>query len=651
MRHLFFLILLATISFNCEKQAELFNGPINPPNILPTITTTAVTSITNTVAVSGGNISTDGGSAITARGVCWSTTVNPVATGNHTTDGSGLGIFTSNISGLTASTLYYVRAYAINSTGTYYGNGISFTTSATSGALATVTTAAASAITTTTATGGGDVTADGGSAVTARGVCWGTTTNPVIGGNQTTNGTGLGVFTSPITGLAAATIYYVRAYATNNNGTAYGNEISFTTNSAAAVLPTVTTTAVSAVTSTTAAGGGNVTADGGAAVTARGVCWSTTPAPVATGSHTTNGTGTGIFTSSITGMSPVTTYYVRAYATNSVGTAYGNEISFTTTTPDIYVAGTKSLGLTNTAGLWKNGIEIPLQFEATTTKSQATAVYVSGTDVYVVGYQFNGSINKPTIWKNGVGTILLPLLSNSNPSTATDVFVSDGDVYVTGNRNAGSHVPRVWKNGTGTDIGNFGSSAYSVFVDGTDVYVAGTGSNIPSSNNNAVVWKNAVRNNLASTSTYEYALSVYVSGTDVYAVGARYTGTPSVYKAVIWKNGVATELTDGTNNAQANSVFVSGTDVYVCGYEYNGTRNLPKLWKNGLVTNLSVSTPNAPLNHVEPVSVNVIGSDVYVIGTQSVSPASTIRLWKNGVETTLVSGGATSVVCGGTFVQ
>ena len=96
------------------------------------------------------------------------------------------------------------------------------------------------------------------------------------------------------------------------------------------VKPTVTTTAVSSVTGNSASGGGEVTADGGAAVTARGVCWNTTGTPTEAGSHTTNGTGIGTFTSSITGLSPATTYYVRAYATNSNGTGYGSQLNFTT---------------------------------------------------------------------------------------------------------------------------------------------------------------------------------------------------------------------------------------------------------------------------------------------------------------------------------
>ena len=97
-----------------------------------------------------------------------------------------------------------------------------------------------------------------------------------------------------------------------------------------AKIPTVTTDPITAITQTTATGGGNVTSNGGLTVTARGVCWSTSPAPTTASSLTTDGTGTGLFTSNLTGLSTNTTYYVRAYATNSRGTAYGDEQTFTT---------------------------------------------------------------------------------------------------------------------------------------------------------------------------------------------------------------------------------------------------------------------------------------------------------------------------------
>jgi formylglycine-generating enzyme required for sulfatase activity len=98
-------------------------------------------------------------------------------------------------------------------------------------------------------------------------------------------------------------------------------------------LATLTTIIVSSITSTTAISGGNITNDGGGSITARGVCWSTSQNPtIALTTKTNNGTGTGSFTSSLTGLTPGTTYYVRAYATNSAGTAYGNQQTLTTQT-------------------------------------------------------------------------------------------------------------------------------------------------------------------------------------------------------------------------------------------------------------------------------------------------------------------------------
>jgi len=95
-------------------------------------------------------------------------------------------------------------------------------------------------------------------------------------------------------------------------------------------LPEVITASVGSIKGNSAICGGNVTNSGGSAVTARGVCWNTSGEPTISDNYTTDGTGTGSFTSLIIGLSLYTTYYVRAYATNPVGTSYGNDISFTT---------------------------------------------------------------------------------------------------------------------------------------------------------------------------------------------------------------------------------------------------------------------------------------------------------------------------------
>ena len=182
-------------------------------------------------------------------------------------------------------------------------------------------------ITTISARATGTVSADGGSPFVFSGLCWGTTQNPTTADFHTLNGIGLGSVSSDLLSLTMGTVYYVRAFATNSAGTAYGNELSFRTQT----YPVVTTNAVSNISTYAAISGGNVTDDGGATVTARGVCWSSTStAPTTADSHTTDGTGTGSFLSSMTPLSRNTKYYVRAYATNYIGTTYGDTVSFTT---------------------------------------------------------------------------------------------------------------------------------------------------------------------------------------------------------------------------------------------------------------------------------------------------------------------------------
>jgi uncharacterized protein (TIGR02145 family) len=299
---------------------------------LPTVTTGNITSITQNSASGGGNVTSAGGGTVSARGIVWSTNQNPTVTSNmgQTTDGSGTGTFTTNITGLTANTTYYVRAYATNSAGTAYGEQKSFTTSQNL-AAPTVSTSNVLNITANSATCGGTVSSDGNATVTARGVCWSTSQNPTISNYSTTNGSGTGIFTSTLSGLSANTTYYVRAYATNSQGTSYGSQRMFTT-SQNITAPSVTTSNITSITQNSANSGGEVTSTGGGTVSSRGVVWSNSPNPTTASNlgMTTNGSGTGSFTSSLTSLSPNTSYYVRAYATNSAGTSYGAQLTFTT---------------------------------------------------------------------------------------------------------------------------------------------------------------------------------------------------------------------------------------------------------------------------------------------------------------------------------
>ena len=364
------------------------------PTVL-TVTTDSASNIAQTTATSGGNVISNGGDSVTARGVCWNTSPEPTLNDSITNNGGGAGEFTSNLTGLIPDTLYYVRAYATNSAGTAYGNEVSFTTLSN---LPTVTTDTATNITQTTATSGGNVTSDGGGTVAVRGVCYSSTNQkPTLADPYTTNGGGTGAFTSNLNGLIPATLYYVRAYASNSAGTAYGNVITFPTLSNVN-FPAVTTDDATNITQTTATSGGNVTWNGGDTVTARGICYSSTNQnPTLADPYTTNGDGTGSFISQLDGLIPATTYYVSAYATNSVGTAYGNVITFTTlhvTLPTV---------TTDTA----------TNITATTATSGGNVTSDGGATVTARGVCWNTSSN--------------PTLSNSHTTdgSGTGTFVSD----------------------------------------------------------------------------------------------------------------------------------------------------------------------------------------------------------------------------------
>jgi hypothetical protein len=234
----------AVIQLESNRYLAIYVGePYNAGTVqVPSLSTTSISNITGTTALSGGNISFDGGATITGRGLVWSFNPSPtVALSTKTFEGGGVGIFTSLLTPLSPNTTYYVRAYAINSAGTGYGNELTFKTTP-AAIVPTLTTTTISSITSKTAVSGGNISSDGGSNVTIRGVVWSTSPNPTISlTTKTTDGNGIGSFTSNIMDLLANTTYYVRAYAINSVGISYGNELVFKTNASPTLSVSPTT--------------------------------------------------------------------------------------------------------------------------------------------------------------------------------------------------------------------------------------------------------------------------------------------------------------------------------------------------------------------------------------------------------------------------
>ena len=438
---------------------------------LPTVNSTNSSNITPNTAASGGNVISDGGSPVTARGIVWSTFPNPtVSLSTITNNGSGLGIFSSTISGLILNTTYYARAYATNNVGTGYGNEISFTTKTDSTNVMGIPCPGTPTVkdidgntyntvqigtqcwtkenlkvtkyndgTTIPLDTSGGIGGNGtGQTWTARftgartiyandntnlatygylynwyavkgivtegstsykNLCptgwhipsnaeWTTLTNylggeSVAGGKMKSSGTTN--WNSPNTGAtnesgfsappggfrnSDGSFNFIRLNAffwsaneydnsnawyhylyfnignvgrNSNYNKSFGASVrclrdSITTNPIQ--KPILTTNTLTAITQTGVTTGGNITSDSGLPITSRGVVWSTSPSPtILLSTKTSNGTGIGSFTSLLTNLIPKTTYYVRAYATNSAGTGYGNEISFTTKSDSTSVMG------------------------------------------------------------------------------------------------------------------------------------------------------------------------------------------------------------------------------------------------------------------------------------------------------------------------
>ncbi len=291
---------------------------------LPVIKTFEVINITEVTAVASGSISLNNGSEISTCGVCLSTEHNPtIMDGQLEANFFDTENFYCNIKDLNPLTTYYIRAFATNADGTAYSEEISFTTK-----VFEITTIPPSFITPTTALSGGMVSFYSDRPdETSRGVCWDTLPSPTIEDSRTLDGMGKGSFKSRLIGLRPNTKYYLRAYISNSISTDYGNELAFTTQSG---VISILTDSITSITNKSANFSGTIISDGGGSITEYGFCWNKSGNPIITDNLVKVGSGVGSFTKEVTGLVTNTTYFVRSYAKNEFGTAYGNQQQFKT---------------------------------------------------------------------------------------------------------------------------------------------------------------------------------------------------------------------------------------------------------------------------------------------------------------------------------
>lgn len=341
-----FLIGFSLLCLNCEKGSDKPGG-----NNKITLSSATVSNLGYFTINVSGSITQTGGQTLTDHGFCYGTSPNPDINANVKSLGKRTepGDFSAELTNLEDNHKYFIRAFATIAGVTLYGEQKEITTLKTG--KPSISTSTFSDITLTSAICGGEIESDSGYAITTSGICWDTDNqfNETQCLGKEVNTSGNKTFSLIITGLNEGATYYVKAYATNHKGTGYGEVRQFCT--IISTIPTVTTNEVTDITHNSAICGGNVTNGGGSTVTARGIIWDTTSNPTLQNNinYTFDWQGLGPFTNILGSLIPATKYYVRAYATNSEGTAYADNIeSFTTLSPPL-VCGT-SLSLLHTSG-------------------------------------------------------------------------------------------------------------------------------------------------------------------------------------------------------------------------------------------------------------------------------------------------------------
>ena len=294
--------------------------------------TNGVTKITHNAATGGGTISRLEGNTIAERGICWATTANPTLSANHVTSAETSNSFNVRMTGLATQTTYHTRAYVKTGTGdVFFGNDVSFQTTHEI-VMPSVGATQVTDIGVSKATFGSSITSNGRGTISDAGFCYSLNGNPTTSDTRVSYGSATGSFGKTVTGLQENTTYHVRAYATNEAGTAYGTDATFTT--LEVIAPSLSSVTVSGISNTSATFEATVTTTGNGTISDAGFVYSTNHYPTTSDSKLSCGKTTAL-KSRPSGLTQETTYYVRAYATNEKGTSYSNEQTFKTAKTEV----------------------------------------------------------------------------------------------------------------------------------------------------------------------------------------------------------------------------------------------------------------------------------------------------------------------------
>ena len=555
-------------------------------NTIPSLTTGAASSITASSATLAGTISAIGCTAVTAYGVEYSTT-NGFANGSGTpvaASNLAAGIFSSNVGGLAASTIYYYHAYATNGGGTGYGTQQTFTTSAPIPALSATTLTAFGNVCTNTTAGPNSFTITGTNLTVANiavGPLSGFTFSTTAGGSYTAS-----LNLTQAGGAYSQQLFVnfnpiaVQSYSGNILISGGGAPVSVNVAASGAgvnTIPSLTTGAASAITTTSATLAGSITSTGCTAITAYGIEYSTTPGFA-------NGTGTpvassnlsgGNFSSDLIGLTPNTTYYYHAYATNTGGTGYGSEQFFTTQalTPTL-----SATGLTAFGSICTNTTAGPNSFTINGSALTNADVLVATLAGFTYSTTAGGAYSNTLTLAQGGGTFAQQIFVKFNPTAVQsyngNIVISGGGAPASANvaaSGAGINTAPSVTTGAASAITSISATtagsipangctaitAYGIEYSTTNGFPNGTGTAVASANLGGGNFTSALTGLIPTTTYYYHAYATNGGGTSYGAQQSFVTATPVISSSALAAFGnVCTNITAGPN-----SITLTGTNL------------------------------------------------------------------------------------------